>query len=382
VRDHIYPLDVLRFFAALCVAAYHLGFYGWASNYSSTSAMLNGAARYEALAPFTWFGWVGVEMFFVISGFVIANSAHGRSPVAFLKGRLVRLYPAAWVCATITLLAWWLIAQTPLQHLAEPYLRSVSLWLSGPWIDGVYWSLAVEIVFYALVFWTLVGARFLSLSMLPWLLTALSVIYLVLVRLDAGGGNALFRWILAHADVLLLRFGSFFAIGIWLWLMSQGKMTPLRYAGLALAVACGFGEIAKRTEEISSGEVNIVMAMPAWAPILAWTLALAFVVVAARHPEVFSVRSQRLQAIFKRIGLMTYPMFLVHNILGAGIIRLLTGLGVDQWVALAAAVSAVLALAYAICRFAEPAIRARMRDALDWIEARIVPMLPRKSTAA
>jgi exopolysaccharide production protein ExoZ len=382
VRDHIYPLDVLRFFAALCVAAYHLGFYGWASHYSSTSIMLNGAARYEALAPFTWFGWVGVEIFFVISGFVIANSAHGRTPSAFLKGRLIRLYPAAWVCATITLLAWIVLAQTPAQQMISPYLHSITLWLRGPWIDGVYWSLAIEIVFYALVFGTLVANRIVSIAMLPWLLTALSLVYLVLVATDAGASNAAAHWALQRADLLLLRFGAFFAVGIWLWLLSQQKMTPLRYLGLAVAIACCFGEIAKRVQESASGEVDFAMAMPFWAPALAWTIGLAICVVAARNPEVFNVRSPRLQTAFKRIGLMTYPMFLVHNILGAGLIRLMVGMGVNQWLALLIAVSAVLALAYAICRFAEPAIRAKMRDALDWIEARAIALLAQKPTAA
>src|SRR5258706_15154943 len=55
---------------------------------------------YPSAAPFTWFGWGGVEIFFVISGFVIANSASRSSPTEFLLGRALRLYPAVWVCAT------------------------------------------------------------------------------------------------------------------------------------------------------------------------------------------------------------------------------------------------------------------------------------------
>ena len=46
---------------------------------------------YPSAAPFTWFGWVGVEIFFVISGFVIANSATQSSPGAFRLGRVLRL---------------------------------------------------------------------------------------------------------------------------------------------------------------------------------------------------------------------------------------------------------------------------------------------------
>jgi len=382
VRDHIYPLDVLRFFAALCVAAYHLGFYGWASHYSSTSIMLNQSARFEALAPFTWFGWVGVQIFFVISGFVIANSAHGRTASAFLKGRVIRLYPAAWICATITLLAWLLIANAPLQQALTPYWHSMVLWLREPWIDGVYWSLAIEIAFYALVFGTLVANRFVSISAIPWLLTALSALYLFFVVTNAAADNDLIHRIMRYADLLLMRFGCFFAAGIWLWMMSQGKMTPLRYTGLTAAVACCFGEIAKRVQESASGEVDIVMSMPLWAPMLVWSLGFAFIVVAARNPEVFHVESPRLQAAFKRIGLMTYPMFLVHNILGAGLIRLMTSAGVNQWAALVVAAIAMLVLSYLICRFAEPGARAGLRGVLDSIEARVIAVLSQKSRPA
>jgi peptidoglycan/LPS O-acetylase OafA/YrhL len=374
MRNHLYPLDLLRFFAALCVLTYHLGFYGWASHYSSTSIMLNGAARFEPLAPVAWFGWVGVEIFFIISGFVIANSAYGRSPIAFLKGRLIRLYPAAWVCATITLLAWLILGAAPLHEVLPRYVRSVSLWLTGPWIDGVYWSLAVEIVFYALVFWVLAAGRIVSIMAMPWALTALSVVFALIVWTPLSAladANPIAALILHHADILMLRFGCFFAAGIWLWMMMNKQLTPVRYAGLAVAVLCCLSTIALRAREISWGEVDVDMPMPVWAPWTAWTLAFAFVVVVARRPHWFEVKGRRLQTVFKRVGLMTYPMFLVHNILGAGLIRLLTGFGVNKWAALAMAVVAVLALAYAVCAFAEPAIRERMRAALDGVEARL-----------
>ena len=368
-HSHVYPLDLLRFLAAFGVMAYHLGYFGWASEWGTTPTMLNHAARYEPLAPFTWFGWVGVEIFFVISGFVIANSAYGRSPVDFLKGRLLRLYPAAWICATVSLIAWVVLGHAPVGAKLGEYFGSMSLWILGPWIDGVYWSLAVEIVFYSLVFWVLASGQRIKLTAIPWFLTALTILNLTIAA-TPGAAAALaeipvISTIMRHGEVLLLTHGCYFSVGIWLWLMSRGEMTPLRYGGLAVAAAAGAAEIWRHVLELPLLDGNVTMDRPFWTPLAVWAAGFALIVVAARAPQIFEVKSPKLQAKLKRIGLMTYPMFLVHNVLGAGIIRTATQLGVNQWVALAMAVTTVVALAYVICATAEVELRRHMRGLLD-----------------
>src|SRR6201987_2791882 len=82
---------------------------------------------FPAAAPFTWFGWVGVEIFFVISGFVIANSASKSSPTEFLLGRALRLYPAVWVCATATLIVLVLFGRGSPSEFILPYIHAMLL---------------------------------------------------------------------------------------------------------------------------------------------------------------------------------------------------------------------------------------------------------------
>lgn len=84
-RSHAYfhGLDVIRFAAAMAVAVYNL------------DAVAHGTGTTF------WWGLVGVEIFFLLSGTVIANSAEGSTFRAFLVNRLLRLYPAAWACAAI-----------------------------------------------------------------------------------------------------------------------------------------------------------------------------------------------------------------------------------------------------------------------------------------
>ena len=65
-----YELDLLRFVAAFSVVLYHYSFRGYAADGLS-------ALPYLALAPVTKYGFMGVDLFFLISGFVIMMTASG-----------------------------------------------------------------------------------------------------------------------------------------------------------------------------------------------------------------------------------------------------------------------------------------------------------------
>jgi peptidoglycan/LPS O-acetylase OafA/YrhL len=67
MKSHIIGLDIARFTAAAIVCAFHLTYWGNVSN-GSTAEALQGAAWFPSLGVVTRYGWVGVEIFFVISG--------------------------------------------------------------------------------------------------------------------------------------------------------------------------------------------------------------------------------------------------------------------------------------------------------------------------
>jgi peptidoglycan/LPS O-acetylase OafA/YrhL len=54
----------------------------------------------------TSLGGLGVDVFFVISGLVIAISTEGRTAAGFAKARFLRLYPAFFVCSLLGAIAW------------------------------------------------------------------------------------------------------------------------------------------------------------------------------------------------------------------------------------------------------------------------------------
>ena len=140
-------LDLLRFAAAMAVVVFHYAFRGYAADGRSVMP-------YPLLEPVAKYGFMGVELFFLISGFVILMTASRGTLRGFFVSRVVRLYPAFWACCTLTYIAIVLLGGSRYSASLPQYLANMTM-LSGfagvPSIDGVYWSLFVELQFYGLV---------------------------------------------------------------------------------------------------------------------------------------------------------------------------------------------------------------------------------------
>jgi exopolysaccharide production protein ExoZ len=364
-RPYYNTLDSIRFAAALLVAVFHLAFYCWANPYSSVGHIFSNAAQFNALAPISWFGWVGVEIFFVISGFVIANSARGATAANFAVGRVLRLYPAIWVCAPITLAMLLLVVRSPNGHLFVIFLKSMLLLPKEPWIDGVYWSLQVELVFYCLIFGFLFFGFFYRLDLLAWTLSAWSGLYLLVAwEVETGTVHQFFGWwrLSEDANVLLLRHGCFFALGMWLWLATNAPLTARqRIAASSALVLCLF-EIALRTREML-GEVPSYVHRPVLVPILVWLSAITAMVLITQCPARFNPKSRLTAGLLKKIGGMTYPLYLVHSVAGAGLMVILIHRSVPAGLALVTALTTALGLSYAISVYWEPYARKKLSEA-------------------
>ena len=95
-RSRLAALDGLRLVAAFAVLAYH---------YSGIYTPHWGAAphvEFPTLNELSRYGFLGVELFFMISGFVILMTAYGRTIESFTASRVARLFPAYWVAIALT----------------------------------------------------------------------------------------------------------------------------------------------------------------------------------------------------------------------------------------------------------------------------------------
>src|SRR5690348_11363931 len=95
--DRLYEIDALRIIAAVAVVVYHYTFADFAGGLTMTA--------FPQISPVTRYGYLGVDLFFVISGFVCLLTALNRKPHQFVISRIVRLYPAYWVAVTLTTVA-------------------------------------------------------------------------------------------------------------------------------------------------------------------------------------------------------------------------------------------------------------------------------------
>ncbi|GAA2915145.1 hypothetical protein GCM10020221_08520 [Streptomyces thioluteus] len=140
-------LDGLRLCAALMVVAYH-----WMAFGSGAWGAPARAVFPTAHVPASY-GWLGVQLFFLISGFVICMSGWGRGLGEFAASRAARLLPAYWFAVLLVSLV---VRRWPTVNSA-PALRDVAVnltMLQDPLgvepVDGVYWTLWIEVRFYLL----------------------------------------------------------------------------------------------------------------------------------------------------------------------------------------------------------------------------------------
>jgi peptidoglycan/LPS O-acetylase OafA/YrhL len=291
-------LDGFRLLAALMVMAYH--FCDFSAPWGSDPAR-----HIPSLVSPAFYGWMGVELFFIISGFVICMSSMGRTIGEFFSSRVVRLFPAYWfaVLATTAVLALWPVVQ-PRRDPVDVLINLTMLQqpLGTEPVDAVYWTLFAELRFYllfALVVWRGATYRRILTFCCLWLVGSALVI-----GLDAP----------ILQQLLMPAYAPFFIAGIAFFLMHRFGQNLLLWglAGASFAFGC------RQVRSAASHAADVTHFVgPQW-PALA--LFGAFFVMMA----VVSLRWVNPQwRWLTAAGALTYPLYLIHEYIGWSVIRAL-----------------------------------------------------------
>jgi len=191
-RSFIPALHALRGIAALGVLLFH-----WNAFFRELNLALPGVEWAGVhWQPFRLinFGWLGVPLFFLLSGYLLggkllARELDGPALKRYWVRRFLRIYPAVWLqIPALIAIAWLLPGLIPMPDWSE-LLRNVTLWIHAPpWmtkpLNGVWWTLPVELSFY------------LVLPAVVWLVRRIGLPAVLALSLAAA---VLWRlWVIAH----------------------------------------------------------------------------------------------------------------------------------------------------------------------------------------
>jgi peptidoglycan/LPS O-acetylase OafA/YrhL len=327
VSGRIPELDLLRFSAAAAVLLYHL------------CGFLKQPVR---LQLFTAYGFAGVHLFFMISGFVILMTAERRTAAGFVVSRFARLYPTFWTCLLVTTLALTAAGRAPgfLQWLAN--LTMIPLAFGSEYVDHVYWSLVVELQFYALALGLLLIGQMARIEL--WLFAWLCIGAASLV--DGSGP--------LHTSVRLLAlypFGPLFMSGCYCYLLYSRGWAWRRI--LPLCACCALSVVLAMVPVNSQWWLQAVAKQ--W-PQLGQLAALrplgALIVVFHLLFVGLALRWWRLPhwPLWATLGSLTYPLYLLHDEIGYALWPLLP---FGPWLNLALEIALMLLLAALVAELSE-----------------------------
>lgn len=283
-------LDVLRFVAVLLVLFRHVS--------TSPAALLKG-------------GWIGVDLFFVLSGWLVSGllfKEYQRTgdvrPCVFLIRRGFKIYPAFWCFLMFS--AWWVpkIQHAPISGrswMAE--LLFFQNYSPGLWVHT--WSLAVEEHFYimlAVLVWVLVRSSRLHLIPLVALGIAVGCLFLrVITAMLAPGETALYRdFFPTHLRIDSLMFGV--VISYWHHFAPEGhwirdvRALPALIAGAILLLPPFLFSLTDRSVAVLApvscyiGSGLLVLAVHDWRTVNPFAL------------------------FFARLGAASYSTYLWHHV--------------------------------------------------------------------
>lgn len=297
MKAHFSLLDAVRFFAAFWIMNFHYLF--------------------GQTGDLEWYryGNLGVQLFFIISGFVIVQSLKGKTLKEFATGRFLRLFPLFWILCTATYLITLIIPNTATVSFTE-YLRSMTMF--GDLFNGIvgytrlidpsYWTLTVELIFY------------IGIGIFTYFLSEKNIRYFLGFWLVISATAFIFR--VDHnfyVKLLLVRHASYFAFGGALALIATKRAENIferNFDWVLLFVSAIFATyIHPRALEpyyvINPFDTHIITALHVVFFILVPILVYL-------SPYIKNARTIRILAV---LGGITYPLYLLHQKIGNAILN-------------------------------------------------------------
>lgn len=337
-RDRVAELDLLRFTAAAGVVLFHA---------------MNWPAHASALNPVSTYGAFGVPLFFMISGFVILMTAQNRSGIEFVTSRIARLYPSFWIGVLLSALALTFLAHDPPSPavIAANLTMQPRMVFDQPYLDPVYWTLVVEMKFYALTWLVIVTKQMkrVEVWLTLWLGTSALAAFVTFPH-----------WLYA---LLIPMFASLFAGGCYLYLIRSRGASKRRLITFAVSVVLSmYWSLQYQGKYTQSTSLETQLTVLA----IVLGINVVFLLLALRKWSL--PRSQ----LWLWLGCLTYPLYLTHATAGH---LVWTRLGGDEWTRMWLVLALVLIVSIVLAAVVERRICRAFQKLLDRAAQRLLEKL-------
>ena len=161
----------------------------------------------------------------------------------------------------------------------------------------------------------------------------------------------------------MLNHGCFFALGIWLFMSANRTLTTREWVAVAVTCLSGCAEVYYFSDFLVKA-IPAISDEPVFLPVLVWAAAVLLIGFAANknRQQVAGTAAPEAPAYLRTLGLITYPLYLTHNVTGTAMIRVLTDAGMDASLAVWASLAMLVPVCWFICAKIEPAIRRLLKE--------------------
>lgn len=345
--ERYYQVDLFRFGAALGVMFYHYAFFGHAAHLIPQS--------YPGMVDIAKYGYLCIDLFFTISGYVILFSSWGRSPADFLAARFTRLYPLFWACLLLTFIVIKLAGNPEYSASSFQLLANTTMvprLLGQDYIEGTYWSLFVELRFY---FWVFVLLILKQMHRLDCVLAGWLVLTAIDLTHPIGPLEAAFA----------LDWSHYFIAGAVFFRVKQGGWTKLRAGLITGSYIIALLNAISRPDKWGDYRGDLTFSIPIIVAIVSLIYVLFWLLVTDRlkwlnRPWLYA------------FGMLTYPLYLLHETIGFLLFEHFATM--DPYAVLAGISLFMLALSGLVYRLVERPFSRPIRHAVSGLLNRIPPL--------
>lgn len=328
-KHHSYTIDYIRAISALLIVLYHYTY-----RYNENLYIIDSDSTVDWPFVVNW-GYGAVATFFMLSGFLLAKyfnkveSSWKSLGGKLLINRLLRLYPTYWVSMSLTtvVLIWLFPAAKVTFSEFIVNLTMMASTFQVRFIDGAYWTLGYEVKFAILLslILTIKKVNYRKVILLIWLILSIVSSYW------SENNNILCKFIRVF---LITDWIQTFIAGICIYQIKSSKKHDYFY--WFVWILCLINQIL-------------------WISSLASLVFFLTTSLLLYHVSYLDsiIKKNLLTKSFEFIASISYPLYLIHQMIGFAIIKLLINNGFTNELWLLLPISVIIIFSFIIHRYIE-----------------------------